>query len=257
LIAMGEGRGAPLPEPTSAASQWVDFHGVPFVTAPEDGIDVHMSDPRQGQLGDCYFIAGMIAVARTKPDAIRAMIAEQGDGNYVVTLRGAGTYLYLLPADVRVEVDQRYPAGGAGKPVYAKLADEEEVDGQVRYELWPMMLERAYAQHRGGYAKMENGWPGTGGREGHRALGREDDRRADPRRARPRARGGPARVGRVRPQGPRTDRSGHERRRAPRLRHHRIARRRLPAAQPVGLVAPAAADHAGGAARHGTEARGG
>lgn len=161
LVITGQGAAAPLPETTGAARQWVEFHGVPFVKAPEDDVDVHMNDPRQGQLGDCYFIAGMIAMARTRPDAIRSMIADQGDGSYEVTLRGARSFLYFLPADVQVELDQRYPASSIGRPVYAKLADEERVDGQVRYELWPMMLERAYAQHRGGYPAMENGWPGT------------------------------------------------------------------------------------------------
>src|SRR5690606_38289944 len=56
---------------------------------------------------------------------------------------------------------RRFPAGSTGKPVYARLADEERRGDEVVYELWPMMVERAYAQHRGGYAAIEGGLPST------------------------------------------------------------------------------------------------
>lgn len=181
LVALGHGRRAPTPPTTDAARQWVEYAGVPFVRAPEDDDEVHESDPRQGQLGDCYFVAGLIAVARTRPDAIRSMIADKGDGLYEVTLRGVGRFLYVFSQDVRIEVDRRVPAGATGKPVYARLADEEQRGDQVVYELWPIMIERAYAQHRGGYEAIAGGMPGTvyelvgGGTSSHQAASMSDE----------------------------------------------------------------------------------
>jgi hypothetical protein len=164
LVASGQGELSvmgPKPKTTATATKWVRYEGVPFVKGAGDPIAVHMSDPRQGQLGDCYFIAGLIAVARTNPGRIFSMIESKGGGEYAVTLRGCGSYLLVCKADKTVTVDQSFPADASGLPVYAKLADQRVTKGLVQYELWPMMIERAFAQHRGGYAKMEGGLPAT------------------------------------------------------------------------------------------------
>jgi hypothetical protein len=159
LFAAGEGEQSTGARPSiagtqsGAATRWKEFEGVPFVKAREDATTVHMSDPRQGQLADCYFVAGLIAVAQANPEALRRMIVDKGGGEYEVTLRGGGTYTIMI--------DRSFPVDATGEPAYAGVADQQLVNGRVQYELWPMMIERAYAQHRGGYAKMENGMPGT------------------------------------------------------------------------------------------------
>ncbi|MCW8141251.1 MAG: hypothetical protein KIT58_20305, partial [Planctomycetota bacterium] len=137
------------------------FEGVPFVEGPGDGRDIHESDPRQGGLGNCYLISALIAVARARPEAIRAMIADRGDGTYVVTLKDVGRFWL----DSRQTVDQRFPyvtQGDARAPAYAQLADHQVLaDGRVLHELWPMMIEKAWAQWKGGYQQTESGNPTT------------------------------------------------------------------------------------------------
>lgn len=173
--ATGERPEAPAEPPIPPV---VEFRGVPFVAAPEDGRDIHESDPRQGAIGDCYLIAALIATARTRPDAIRAMIAPRGDGTWTVTFKDVGAFWFTAPRQPRADlpffltdplrdqaqpVDRRFPAlsGPAGTvPAYAALADQHaEAGGEVLYELWPMLIEKAWAQHKGGWDKIAGGNP--------------------------------------------------------------------------------------------------
>jgi hypothetical protein len=150
----------PVPT-TSRAAGWAEFRGVPFVKGEADPTDIHESDPRSGAAGDGHLIAGLIAVARTHPELLRALIVDKGGGEYEITLRGLGRYLLVFSEDAKVRVDQRLPVDVSGEPAYAQRADHEERDGTTVYELWPMLLERAYAQHRGGYDRIEEGTPET------------------------------------------------------------------------------------------------
>jgi hypothetical protein len=85
------------------------------------------------------------------------MIAPRAGGEWTVTLKGAGSFLYVFSADTDQAVDRSYPVDASGTPVYAKLADQKTVGGKTVYELWPMMIERAYAQARGGYDVLDKG----------------------------------------------------------------------------------------------------
>lgn len=137
---------------TRGATGYRFFQGVPFVKGSDDPRDIHESDPRQGYLGNCYMIASFIALAQTRPERLRAVIVDQGDGVWEVTIDGQG---YRL--------EQAFPTKDSDTPLFSKLADQEEVrvgdDDVTRYETWPMMLERAFAQRAGNYAGIENGWP--------------------------------------------------------------------------------------------------
>ncbi len=165
------------------ATGYERFVGVPFVKAEEDSLDIHESDPRQGSLGNCYMMAALVAVARANPERIRGMIRQTGEERYEITLHGAGRFGW--GPNEGVEIDQRFPTNGSG-PAYAKLGDKESVNGETRHELWPMMIERAIAQHEGGYDKIWGGWPQevfrfTGGRatqiQTHAATNAADLRR--------------------------------------------------------------------------------
>ncbi|MFM2162431.1 MAG: Calpain family cysteine protease, partial [Pseudomonadota bacterium] len=51
-----------------------------FVQAEGDAAAVDPHEVEQGELGDCYLIAGMAAVARAQPDAIGKLIQPREDG---------------------------------------------------------------------------------------------------------------------------------------------------------------------------------
>lgn len=140
------------PALTRGATGYEEFQGVPFVKGGDDPLDIHQSDPRQGYLGNCYMIAGMIALAQRRPESIRGIIVDQGDGTWDVKLGGQS---YRL--------EQSFPTRGDQAPIFSKLADKEELerDGKkvTRWETWPMMLERAFAQKAGSYVGIENDWP--------------------------------------------------------------------------------------------------
>jgi hypothetical protein len=120
--------------------------------AADARVDIHPDDVMQGQLGDCYWMAAMAAVALRDPEAIRSSIREQG-GEYSVTLweRRSGS---LRPR--RFDVAPSFPVSPrTGALVFAQTSDER---GRQR-ELWPMILEKALAQSKGSYQGIENGSP--------------------------------------------------------------------------------------------------
>src|SRR5690606_36561200 len=59
--------------------------GKAFLSGGGDSNDIDPNDVSQGQLGDCYFIASLAAIARQNPDLIREMIRDNGDGTYTIT----------------------------------------------------------------------------------------------------------------------------------------------------------------------------
>ncbi len=93
------------------------------------------NDINQGNLGDCYFLSAIGAVADRNPDRIRQLVADLGDGTYVVHFRNSnGT-----DAFVRVDADL-WVSPGSTTPSYAGLG----TDGS----LWVAIMEKAWAFHR-------------------------------------------------------------------------------------------------------------
>lgn len=116
-----------------------------------DGISP--GDIRQGQLGDCYFLAALASVAQQHPEAIWNAIKDNGDGTYTVTF-------YQNGRPVEITVDNEFPVredndgNPTTQPAYANT-------GGTPQELWPMIMEKAYAQLEGNsYSDIEGGWPG-------------------------------------------------------------------------------------------------
>ena len=101
----------------------------------------------QGQLGDCYFIAGMAATARANGDDIKKLIKDNGDGTFDVTLYLRET-AYSNPVPVTRTVDMRLPTTGS-KPLYGGMGNTDE--------LWPAILEKRFAMEMGGYGNIEGG----------------------------------------------------------------------------------------------------
>ncbi len=116
-------------------------------TAPAEGdlfVDgVDEEDVEQGAIADCYFASSMAAVAQDHPELIEDAITDNGDGTYRVRFfNDDGDPEY-------VTVDDELYRNEHGGILYARGTD--------RSELWPAILEKGYAQWRGGYDDIGEG----------------------------------------------------------------------------------------------------
>jgi Calpain family cysteine protease/RTX calcium-binding nonapeptide repeat (4 copies) len=108
----------------------------------------HMNDINQGAIGDCYFLAGLGAIARDNPNALRQNIVDFDDGTYGVRL---GDSYYRVDNDLPVYNKSQGPTDGNLK--FAKLGQ----DGST----WVAIVEKAFADYRKGantYASIDGGW---------------------------------------------------------------------------------------------------
>lgn len=120
-----------------------DLKGV-LVKGGIDGNDV-----TQKYLADCYLIAAMAATARANPELIEKAFKKRSDGTYDVTIyeqKGAK----WVPTKVHIDAD--LPHNDWYHLQYASARDEKE--------LWPALLEKAFAAKAGSYAAIEGGVPG-------------------------------------------------------------------------------------------------
>jgi hypothetical protein len=112
------------------------------------------SEIGQGDLGDCFFLSSLVAVANTHPSLIRRAIVPHGDGTFTVTFweRKRGV---ARPLPVRV--DTRFPADARGRQKFGRGLKS----GPRGQELWPALFEKAYAVSQRGYVHVNQG--GFGG----------------------------------------------------------------------------------------------
>jgi hypothetical protein len=107
------------------------------------------TDPAQNYIGDCYLMAAMSAVAYKQPSAIRRAFKLERDGSYNVTLykKKGGR---LVPRIINIDAD--LPRDGWYGYYYAGAKNPKE--------LWPALLEKAFAARAGSYDKIQGGMPG-------------------------------------------------------------------------------------------------
>ena len=141
-------RAAPNPsvEDTAAKGKPVKVQkGVAFIKGNKDKDEIDPSDVRQGQLGDCWLLAGLQAVARTNPEAIRKMIKPVDDGKWSVTFQFPGDKGFVPET---VIIDAAVPVTKKGHaPIFAKVGDVKHGEK----ELWVLLIEKAYAITQGKY----------------------------------------------------------------------------------------------------------
>ena len=119
--------------------------GTLYARAP-DGTPLppSLDDIAQGGLSDCFLMAALAAIVSADPRRIRNMIAFGPNGAYTVTFKGIG---FLSSARQTVTAD-------FVKSRHAHLGP--------RQALWPLVIERAYAQEKGGIDVIDKGGnPGT------------------------------------------------------------------------------------------------
>jgi hypothetical protein len=123
------------------------FHGPLFdADGGPDPLDV-----RQGALGDCYLPATFAAIAEARPDVIRNMVKDNGDGTYTVRFYQNGD----KNSPVDVNVDNKLYVRSSGTPLYGEAADTPDTPSQM--EMWYPIVEKAYAEWKGGYSVIGNG----------------------------------------------------------------------------------------------------
>lgn len=106
-----------------------------------DGKDLppSLDDISQGGVNDCYVFAAMAAIVNADPQRIRNMIKDNGNGTYTITFAGTGWF----SAD--------------SQTVSADFVKGKHGNVTGRKALWPLLVEKAYAQEKGGIAKIDNG----------------------------------------------------------------------------------------------------
>ena len=129
------------------AANYQRFAGRPlFANAGPSNLDVTQQDR-----GDCWIMATAATVANDSPQKVRRMVADAGDGTYLVKL---GANYYRVDADL--------PTSGAGTgPRNAGLG--------VQDSMWVAVVEKAYAHFRTGganhaYSSLDNGDPADAAR---------------------------------------------------------------------------------------------
>ncbi len=103
-------------------------------------------DLTQGDAGDCYFLSSAVAVAHDNPDALRKVFTDNGDGT--TTVHFFEKQKKGPPKPVDITVDMQFPVGKDGVE-YAQSRDKTQ--------LWPEVLEKAYAKWKGGYENIGEG----------------------------------------------------------------------------------------------------
>jgi hypothetical protein len=146
--------------------------------------DISTRDVRQGMIGDCYLMAALISLAATNPLAIQSAITADGPGKWKVRLYAKqpdGSFKAVI-----YSIDNMFPTSSPGGMAYGHsnqmgtkqksmgwtyvdnqyndplvLLDAEnkiprgapmkenfvEVPDEDNRELWPAIIEKAYAMH--------------------------------------------------------------------------------------------------------------
>lgn len=125
---------------------------------PEDAVPLFPQagpspeDVGQQALGDCYFLAALASIAKSKPAVIREVVKDLGGGNFAVRFFRKRVVGGKPPSFVPewVGVDSEVYVTADGKPVYAK----------GNKALWPAVVEKGYAvwKGQGSYEAISGGF---------------------------------------------------------------------------------------------------
>jgi hypothetical protein len=123
----------------------------------QDGIAY--TDIDQGDLADCYFMAGLAETALRNSKAIESMFTDNGDGTFTVRFFNAGKAEF-------VTVDRYLPTKADGRLAYAS---EHQYAADPGNELWAALAEKAYVQLN------ESGWTGQDGTNSYAGINFGDE----------------------------------------------------------------------------------
>jgi hypothetical protein len=107
-------------------------------------------DADQDYIGDCYLIASMSSIAQANPKAIEDAFKQNANGTYTVRIYEQSASGKWVAQHVTIDGD--LPRNSWTGNEYARGSDPKE--------LWPALLEKAFAARAGGYGQIEAGVPG-------------------------------------------------------------------------------------------------
>ncbi|MDB4940631.1 MAG: peptidase calpain [Labilithrix sp.] len=126
--------------------------GTLFVKSEGQSHAVSPADVAQGQLGDCWFMSSMAAVASRSPNAIQSNFKTNKNGTVSVRIFDGENKSHWQ------KVDTKFPVDDKGNVAYAQPVSGDKKGA----ELWVMTYERAMAKSAGGYTAIDGGDPGAG-----------------------------------------------------------------------------------------------
>lgn len=109
--------------------------------------EVDPMDVFQGYLGDCWLLSAMASIAEY-PFFLRRIIEQTGEGIYKVHLHS-----YETGEIESIEINDFFPSEGdflSASLVYVKQSKQSEI--------WPCLLEKAFAKMAGGYSCLDGGF---------------------------------------------------------------------------------------------------
>ena len=158
----------PLPSHKSIAvyHNKFDKNTVLFLSNKHSHEPVVLEDIKQGEIGNCYFMASIGAIAHKRPSYLRNMIIPFDHSENITEEESEvknESFLVRFFDDKRnekyVAIDNKFwfYKDSSLNPVYANFgyADSEH------YEIWPMILEKAWAKINNGYKKIVGDDPNT------------------------------------------------------------------------------------------------
>ncbi len=126
-----------------------------YLTETGTSTPISVTDINQGQLGDCYLLSSIGEIALLQPSFISNMIHVNSNGTETVTLYKAANG--SLPGwsttafkAVSETVTNAFPGNSVNNGA------TQDVLGNQK-EIWPQVLENAYASLNGGYGAIGNG----------------------------------------------------------------------------------------------------
>jgi hypothetical protein len=106
------------------------------------------ADVQQGDLGDCYFLASLAAVANANPSLITGMISDKGGGTFEVRFYKDTAWVGKTFEARTVTVTASFPKEGDNW-IYAKPSGNK---------FWVMLVEKAWGKFKGSYGSAEGGY---------------------------------------------------------------------------------------------------
>jgi len=142
--------GEDLPTPTNDDGEvfkYAKVSGSLFGSGGPSNLDVD-----QGDLGDCYLLSALGAIAAHSPQAIKDMFLDNGDGTFTVRFfKQVGSQEV---ADF-VTVDRELPVDQWGRFIFANMG---QFVNQATNVLWVALAEKAYAQlAQSGWSRASDG----------------------------------------------------------------------------------------------------
>jgi Calpain family cysteine protease len=121
----------------------------------ENGIAV--TDINQGGINDCYLMSSMIELVRKGPQFISNMIHQNADGTETVRLYEDSSGSLAAWNSTSFKPVYETVNNASFDPIGVNALATQDVTAAGVKEIWPQVIEQAYAQLNGGIANIDAG----------------------------------------------------------------------------------------------------